>query len=132
MRRAFTLIEIVMALAILGIGMIGILALYPVGFEANKRAGEVTEATILAQKKIGDLRKDGYSDLSFKSDTSDCDFDPYYEYEVIATKDTGLDLADVAVRVWWPADKGGPPPNNVNDRTQQKSVELVTQIAKYD
>ena len=41
-KKGFTLIEITMALMIMAIGLMGLLALFPVGFDASKRAGEVT------------------------------------------------------------------------------------------
>ena len=58
--RGFTLLEIVMALAIFAVGLVGLLSLFPVGFQVSKRASDLTEATIYAQEKIEDLKKDGY------------------------------------------------------------------------
>lgn len=55
-RRGFTLIEVVAALAIIGLGLVGILSLFPVGIDASKRAGELTDATILGQSVLDQIR----------------------------------------------------------------------------
>ena len=62
-KNAFTLLEIVIALAILAIGLIGILSLFPVGFEASRRASMLTEATIHAQQKMEEFKRAGYDYL---------------------------------------------------------------------
>ena len=67
--RAFTLLEIVIALAILVIGLVGILSLFPVGFQASKKATDLTEATLYAQQKIEDLKKDGYGSATVGTTT---------------------------------------------------------------
>ncbi|MCK4519399.1 MAG: type II secretion system protein [Candidatus Omnitrophica bacterium] len=61
--KGFTLLEIVIALAILAIGMVGILSLFPVGFQASRRASMLTEATIHAQQEIENFKLGGYSYL---------------------------------------------------------------------
>ncbi|MCK5306632.1 MAG: type II secretion system protein [Candidatus Omnitrophica bacterium] len=61
--KGFTLLEIVIALAILVIGLVGILSLFPVGFQASRRACMLTEATIHAQQEIENFKRLGYSHL---------------------------------------------------------------------
>ena len=64
-KRAFTLVEITVALLILVVGLIGILALFPVGFDASGRASRMTEATFLAQGVMEDLKREGYDGVIF-------------------------------------------------------------------
>jgi uncharacterized protein (TIGR02598 family) len=63
-KNGFTLLEIVIALAILAIGLVGILSLFPVGFEASRRASMLTEATIHAQQKMEEFKQEGYDYLN--------------------------------------------------------------------
>ncbi len=56
MQKGFTLIEIIAALAIMGLGLIGILSLFPVGIDASKRAGDLTNATVLAHSVLDQMR----------------------------------------------------------------------------
>lgn len=58
LRRAFTVLEVIVALTILGIGMLGIIRLFPMGLEASMRASDQTRAAILAQQILEGLKSD--------------------------------------------------------------------------
>ena len=62
--RGFTLLEIVIALAIFAVGLVGLLSLFPVSFQSAKRATDLTEATIYAQEIIEDLKRQGYDNIT--------------------------------------------------------------------
>ena len=53
--KGFTLIEIIAALAILALGILGVLALFPVGLDAQKRALDYSNTAILAEWKMADI-----------------------------------------------------------------------------
>ena len=53
---AFSLTEVVIALGIFAVSMVGILALFPVASSAGRESSEETQAAILAQTVMGDLR----------------------------------------------------------------------------
>ncbi len=55
-QKGFTLIEIIAALAIIGLGLVGILSLFPVGIDASRRAGDMTNATVLGQSIFNQIR----------------------------------------------------------------------------
>lgn len=63
-RNAFTLIEIIMAMAILTIGIIGVVRLLPVGLRASKSAEMFSKAALLAQKKMEELKLAGIAKLT--------------------------------------------------------------------
>ncbi len=130
-KSGFTLIEITVALLILAVGLVGILTLFPVGFDAAGRAANITKATFLAQKLIEDLKREGYGTTVQSALTEtiyEVDLDaPYsnYEYEISADDSMFGSLAasicEVTVTVYWPA-----------GADNQRSVELKTYIAKYE
>ncbi len=51
----FTLVEIVVALGLLALGILGILSLFPVGLDAQKRALDYSNLTNLAEWKMADI-----------------------------------------------------------------------------
>lgn len=55
-QKGFTLIEIIASLAIIGLGLVGIMSLFPVGIDASKRAGDLTNATVLGQSVMNQIR----------------------------------------------------------------------------
>jgi len=58
---AFSLTEVVIALGIFAVSMVGILALFPVASSAGRESSEETQAAILAQTILGDLRSSASS-----------------------------------------------------------------------
>ena len=62
-RRAqagYTLIEVMSAIAVLGCGLLGIVAMQTAAVSANQRASEITMATNLARRWQDRLRRDSY------------------------------------------------------------------------
>ncbi|MFC2149129.1 prepilin-type N-terminal cleavage/methylation domain-containing protein [Candidatus Auribacterota bacterium] len=54
--KAFTFIEIVAAIAILAVGLLSIITLFPVGINNAKNAAFRTRAIIIGEKKIEELK----------------------------------------------------------------------------
>ena len=121
-KSAFTLIEVTIALLILAVGLVGILTLFPVGFDASGRAANLTEATFLAQEKIEELKRDGY-DAALGKNGVNGEFTnyPHYEYGIAVDEITLDSLCKITVNVYWP-----------NDAATQRNVELTTYMAKYE
>jgi len=63
MKRAFTLIEIIMAMAIMAVGIIGVVRLLPVGLRASKSSEMISKAAFLAQKQLEQLKLAGFDAL---------------------------------------------------------------------
>lgn len=53
--KCFTLLEILIALAILVVGVAGVINMFPIGLHATKRAADFTMAGILAQEKMAEV-----------------------------------------------------------------------------
>lgn len=62
--QSFTLVEILLALAILGIGLVSILSLFAIGVNSAKSAIDVTRAGLAVQMTLETIKQQGYSNLS--------------------------------------------------------------------
>jgi len=54
--RGFTLVEIVMATAIIGIGLVGVMAVVPISSYGVYEGNSLTRATFLAEQKLEEIR----------------------------------------------------------------------------
>jgi len=97
-RSGFTLIEIVIALAILAVGLVGILSLFPIGFDSARRSVSATQATIFAHEHLEELRNGGYPALGTTSGTF---ADPAYSWTQTVSTTTVNDLRQVICTVSW-------------------------------
>lgn len=61
----FSLVEVALSLAILAVGMTGVLALLPVGLDSARQVHAETIATGVARSAIGDFTTNGFSTNSF-------------------------------------------------------------------
>lgn len=119
---AFTLIEIVIALLVLAVGLIGILSLFPVGFDALGRSSNITKATFLAQKDIEEAKRLGYGNV-VAIGTKQPAPAPYAEFDHRITVNTDPDWDEVTVEVSWPVGLA------IGD---QRSISITTYIADYE
>jgi prepilin-type N-terminal cleavage/methylation domain-containing protein len=62
-KQGFSLLEIIIALAILIIGVASVVNMFPVGLHASKRAADFSSAAILAQEKMAEAMYLGYDGL---------------------------------------------------------------------
>lgn len=96
--NGFTLIEITISLAILAVGLLALLALFPVGFDAAKRAANITQATIFAQQKMEETKKAGYPVTAANGDFSDSN----YKWKIEVSDESPQDyLQKVTLTVSW-------------------------------
>ena len=56
--RGFSLVEVLVSLAILLAGILTIINLYPLSLKANRRAIDISKAVVLAQLKAEEVRRD--------------------------------------------------------------------------
>jgi len=95
-RQGFTLIEVLIAMAVIGVGLIALVTLFPVGLRSSRLAGDFTAASFIAQQALDNIRAsaqvydpgdlvdtDGDGDLF---DDADGDGLGYYELPVSAVK----------------------------------------------
>lgn len=62
--KGFTLVEILLALAILGVGLVGILSVFVTGANSVRRAVEKTEVCFIAQLVFEEFKRLGHINIS--------------------------------------------------------------------
>lgn len=98
--KGFTLIEIVMSLGILLIGVLAILALFPVGFDSAARSADLAKAAIFAQDRMEEIKRIGYP---VSPEAATAFSDPRFSYTVqVTTAGVPLDNCQrVTLTVSW-------------------------------
>ena len=126
--EGFTLLEIIIALAILTIGLVGVLALFPTGLRASKRGGDFTTASLLAQQQLDMIRRAGQavynpSDSNwpdYGEPYNDSNYPHFTQWYVLFTQAGITNLYMVDLKVYW------------NDRGGERYEEFVTYLANYN
>ena len=102
----FTLMEVLVAMLILSVGLLGMAALVTGIINSNKLSNRISTATVLAQDKMEDIKRIGYS---AGNETRAFLSSPYDNYE---REVTGLDVESpaanmktVTVTVYWESSK---------------------------
>jgi len=131
-QKGFTFIEIVAAIAILAVGILAILTLFPVGIESSKKAAVRTKAALLGEMKMEEQRAtktfDQLSDIAKTTFTATEDPEQNYQYTVTVTEapkayapgSTDPNLKKVVVSVFWPAKE--------SDEKKQQQMVFTTYV----
>jgi len=104
--RGFTLVEVLIALVILGIGSVVLVQLQTNMIRSNTIAKQRTDATLLAQNTIENFRSKVTSDIKNGSDTYQSDttlFTRIWETSNLKSA-SGIDTGDIEIKVTisWP------------------------------
>jgi type IV pilus assembly protein PilV len=101
----FTLLEVLIAIVILSVGLLGMASLTVGIINGNKFSKELTTATTLAQEKMEDIRRAGRTDYSsVVSETKAALPSPDDEYkrEITVTNDSPASgMKTMVVKVYW-------------------------------
>ncbi|MBU4312589.1 MAG: prepilin-type N-terminal cleavage/methylation domain-containing protein [Candidatus Omnitrophica bacterium] len=124
-KKGFSLLELIIAVAVLAIGLVGILQIFPVGLRASYRAGMVTKAAFLAQNKIEEIKISGFdaiTELPPKIPLSGSEGDFEWEIAIDEVDLEGLesddDIRQITVTVNWP------------ERNRTRSKDFVTYVTR--
>lgn len=94
-----TLLEVLVALVVVAIGLVGILQALGACMQAEMRAQENQIASMLAAEKLAEILKEPAIDVGRETGDFEEDFpDHYWEAEISETDIPGLDLVVVTVR----------------------------------
>ena len=104
----FTLMEVLIAMVILTVGLLGMAALIAGIINSNKLSNRISTATVLAQDKMEEIRRVGYDDAENESGTENYgDISNYLLYKRITgvvAGDPAAGMKKITVTVYWDAD----------------------------
>ncbi len=124
-RKGFSLLELVIAIAVLAIGLVGVLQIFPVGLRASRRAGMATKAAFLGQNKLEELKTAGFdaiTELPPKIPLSGTEDEFEWEISIDEVDLDGLESDDeirkVTVTVDW------------TERNKTRSKDFITYVTR--
>jgi len=121
----FSLLELVISMAILSIALLGLIQMFPVGLRASKHAGDHTMMTFLGQQKMSDIEqsKPGTADSTtdnefFSAPGDDPDYSSFSWIQTITVDPTLSNLYHASILIY------------CNDRGDTRIEEFVTLYVK--
>ena len=102
----FTLMEVLVAMLILSVGLLGMAALVTGIINSNKLSNRISTATVLAQDKMEDIKRIGYDNAV--SETKASMSSPYDNYErevTVVDPSPAANMKTVTVTVYWESSK---------------------------
>ena len=115
--KGFTLLEVMVAVIILGFGLLAIMHLFPIGLKASKLSQDTTVASFLSQAKMEELKNTVWS--SIVNETKSEIGGTIFSHEVTVYELEADLLKRVTVAVFW------------TDYGAERSVKLVTLFTNY-
>ncbi len=100
-RRGFTLVEMMVAILLIGVGLMGLAALSSTVTRANVQSASLTTASSLAQERMERFRTDAYTGIASGSDTRLQDGIVYTRTWTVTDNDPAVGLKTVTVTVSW-------------------------------
>ena len=99
--RGFTLVEMIVAILLIGVGLMGLAAISSTVTRANVQSSALTAGSALAQERIERLRTEAYSAIVDGNDTREVDGVTYTRAWVVTNDTPAVGLKTVAVTVSW-------------------------------
>ena len=129
--RSFTLIEVIIAIFILGTGIVAVLSIFPMGTQIQKSAQMASTASQLGQAKMEELISKSYGEISVATTTEAQLDSPFESYKrvtkvnywdpvnsTITDSDSGIKKIEITVS--WKSPLG----------VTEKSININSLIAK--
>jgi len=105
----FTLLEVLVAMVILTVGLLGMASLCVGIIKGNELSREVSSATTCAREQIEDIERSGYTNAAAGTVTEGYgSITNYSDYKrktiIVDNTPTGTDMKSITVTVYWDSD----------------------------
>jgi len=106
----FTLMEVLITIVLLTVGLLGMAALTTGIINGNTHSRRLTTATTLAQDKIEDVRRLGYSNMPSADTTTPEDYNTITDYPLFkrttatAINSPASNMKTITITVYWNSD----------------------------
>ena len=106
----FTLMEVLITIVLLTVGLLGMAALTTGIIKGNKQSSRLTTATTLAQDKIEDVRRLGYSNMPYADIETTEDYNTITDYPLFKRATStdadspGTYMKTITITVYWDSD----------------------------
>lgn len=104
----FTLMEVLVAMLILSVGLLGMAALITGIISSNKLSNRISTATVLAQDKMEEIRGVGYAGADAEAGTEGYNIIPNYPLykrtTAVAAGNPAAGMKKITVTVYWDSD----------------------------
>ncbi|MBC8473834.1 MAG: prepilin-type N-terminal cleavage/methylation domain-containing protein [Candidatus Omnitrophica bacterium] len=124
-KKGFSLLELIIAVGVLAIGLVGVLQIFPVGLRASYRAGMITKASFIAQNKMEEVKMSGFDAISafppkipLSGEEGDFEWEIFIDDVDLDGVESDDDIRKVTVTVSW------------IDRNRTRSKDFVTYVAR--
>jgi general secretion pathway protein I len=124
-KKGFSLLELIIAIAVLSIGLVAVLQIFPVGLRASQRAGMMTKASFLAQNKLEDVKLAGFDAITetppripLSGKEGDLEWGIKIDSISLEGVESSNNMRKVTVTITWP------------DRNNIRSKDFITYVTK--
>ncbi|HCE44483.1 MAG TPA: hypothetical protein DET40_13120 [Lentisphaeria bacterium] len=128
MKRPFNLIEVTLSIAVIGIGMVGIMSLFPVGLDATRQSIAENYAADAADQFLSYIMRNCNDTTLIYDGPGTANDKDFYDYYIYYDKNTPTNLADDTIggyELWEEADFWGKPWNG-NDADAKIAEDVLT------